>query len=103
MTEGERNQLLNRVFAVIRDRAAELRKSSDFYESSYVAGEIARLPGYIVPRVDAGLTLDPVVISHEEFMALWNGLRWRDTEVPGFDWLDRLKARVDAQQPEDEE
>ncbi|ACB27261.1 hypothetical protein [Methylobacterium radiotolerans] len=103
MTEGERNQILNRVFAVIRDRAAEMRKSSDFYESSYVAGEIARLPGYIVPRVDAGLIHDPVVVSHEEFTTLWNGLRWRGAEVPDFDWLDRLKGRVDAQLSEDEE
>ncbi|MCJ2040965.1 hypothetical protein MKK55_18720 [Methylobacterium sp. J-059] len=103
MTEGERNQLLNRVFAVIQQRAAELRRSDDYYESSYVAGELVELPGYIVPRVDSGLTPDPVVITRDEFMTLWNGLRWRDAEVPDFGWLDSLRERVDAQQIKDDE
>ena len=103
MTEADRTQLLSRVFDVIRKRAAELRKTGDFYDGAYSADELVRLPRYIAPRLDAGLASDAVVITREEFDTLWNGLRWRDAQGPDFDWLDRLKGRVDGQQIEDEE
>lgn len=51
MTEADQTVVLSRVFAILRERAAKLRNSTDFYESSYIAGELDSLPGYIVPRM----------------------------------------------------
>lgn len=44
---------------------------------------------------------DQVVITREEFMTMWDALRWIGREAPSFDWLDALKARVDAQAGEE--
>lgn|GEM_PF-3265177 len=51
MSEADQTVVLNQVFAILRERAAKLRASGDFYEGSYIAGELDNLPGYIVPRM----------------------------------------------------
>jgi hypothetical protein len=57
MTEFEKaladaaTRTLNKAFALVRCRAAELRASRDFYDSDYIAPEIERLPGYVAGRM----------------------------------------------------
>ncbi|TXN21796.1 hypothetical protein [Methylobacterium sp. WL19] len=74
----------------VPDKVQQL--GDDSWGGTPISESNVRLVAPVIPHVPG-----QVVIAREEFEALYEALRFRDTEAPSFSWLDALKTRVDAQ------